>query len=280
MCGCETCIIFDDMHECLCLFWKRYISSMKREINQMQDGQRKFDLSAKLETYMSQVCSDPTNNEHEPMYNNGWDAASALGCSPVTIGDRQYCKFGCALRECPDCCNSWEQLIPPMERECTEQISYVIFGKHSKCSYHGDGRMRIEGKESICEQCKNMSDDHRAKLKGGISKVKKVKLQIMLTEPLNEFLQLGGTYKTYLWKMKQHQMHVKLMGSKFGVRMCYDYFQQNDGVLVTEMDYSEKYQPSPNREMQSEHFGKDTDVSMEICIVSFQDAEKARRIIS
>ena len=50
--------------------------------------------------------------------------------------------------------------------------------------------------------------------------------------------------------------------------------------IVTEMDYSEKYQPSPNREMQSEHFGKDADVSMEIRIVSFQDAEKARRVVS
>ena len=44
--------------------------------------------------------------------------------------------------------------------------------------------------------------------------------------------------------------------------------------------YSILNQPSPNREMQSEHFGKDTDVSMEICIVSFQDAEKAQRVIS
>lgn len=102
----------------------------------------------------------------------------------------------------------------------------------------------------------------------------------MLTEQLNEFLQPGGTYETYLWKMKQHQMHVKLMGSKFGVRMCYDYFQQNDGVLVAEMDYSERYQPSPMREIQSEHFGKDADVSMEIRIVSFQDTHKARCVVS
>ena len=63
-----------------------------------------------------------------------------------------------------------------MERECTEQILYVIFGKYSKCSYHSDGSMHVEGKELICEQCKNMSDDKRANLKGGIPKVRKVKL--------------------------------------------------------------------------------------------------------
>ena len=34
------------------------------------------------------------------------------------------------------------------------------------------------------------------------------------------------------------------------------------------------------REIQSEHFGKDADVSMEIRIVSFQDTHKARRVVS
>jgi len=73
--------------------------------------------------------------------------------------------------------------------------------------------MRVKGKESICEQCESMPDEKRANLKGGIPKVKQVELQIMLTEPLNDFLSPGGTYETYLWKMFQHQMHVKLLGS-------------------------------------------------------------------
>ena len=114
-----------------------------------------------------------------------------------------------------------------------------------------------------------MPDEKRANLKGGISKVKQVKLRIMLTEPLNDFLSPGGTYETYLWKMFQHQMHVKLLGSKFGVRMCYDHFKQNDGVIVVKMDSSERYQPVTMREIKSENFAKDVDVSMEIRIVSF-----------
>ena len=75
-------------------------------------------------------------------------------------------------------------------------------------------------------------------------------------------------------------MHLKLLGSKFGVRMCYDYFWDNNGVLVAEMDYSERYQPVPMREIQSENFGKDADVSMEIRIVSFQDTELSRCVVS
>ena len=80
--------------------------------------------------------------------------------------------------------------------------------------------------------------------------------------------------------MFQHQIHVKLLGSKFGVRMCYDYFQQNDGVLVAEMDYSERYQPVPLREIQFKNFGKDADVSMKIRIVSFQGTDMSQRIVS
>jgi hypothetical protein len=189
MCGCETCIIFNDMHECLNLFRKQNIARVNRELNTMQDGHRKFDLSAKLQTYMNQVCSNPNNHHYDPRYKSGWDAASALGCPPVTIDGRQYCKFACSLRECPECCDSWERFLPTMERECTKRISYVIFGTHYKCSYHSDASMRVKGKESICEQCENMPEERRKYLKGGIPKVKQVKLRIMLTEPLNEFLQ-------------------------------------------------------------------------------------------
>jgi hypothetical protein len=35
MCGYETCIIFDDMHECINLFRKRYITRMKKELQGM-----------------------------------------------------------------------------------------------------------------------------------------------------------------------------------------------------------------------------------------------------
>jgi hypothetical protein len=139
--------------------------------------------------------------------------------------------------------------------------------------------MQVEGKESICKQCESTPDEKRANLKGGIPKVKQEKLRIMLTEPLNDFLSPGGTYKTYLWKMFQHQMHVKLLGSKFGVRMCYDSYQQNNGVLVAEMDYSKRYQPVLMREIQSKNFRKDANVLMESSIVSFQGTDMSRHVV-
>ena len=123
---------------------------------------------------MNQVCSDPNDHHHKPKFKSGWDAASTLGCPPVIIDGRQYCQFAHALQESPERCNSWECLIPTMERDFTEQISYIIFGMRSKCSYYGDGSMQIEGKESICEQCESMSEEGRTNLKGGVLKVKQV----------------------------------------------------------------------------------------------------------
>ncbi len=79
-----------------------------------------------------------------------------------------------------------------------ERISYVIFGTHSKCSYHCDGSMQVKGKESFCMLCKSMPNEKRGNLKGGIPKVKQVKLRIMLTEPINKFIQPEGTYEKYI----------------------------------------------------------------------------------
>ena len=62
--------------------------------------------------------------------------------------------------------------------------------------------------------------------------------------------------------------------------MCYDHFNQNHGVIVVEMDYSERYQPVPMREIQLENFAKDADVSMEIRIVSLQENDLSRQTVS
>jgi hypothetical protein len=129
--------------------------------------------------------------------------------------------------------------------------------------------MQVEGKEHICRACETMSDERKSKLKCGIPRVKQVRLQIMLTETMSNFMKPGGTYKTYLWKMFYHATHVKLLGSRFCMSMIYDYARTTDGLTVCEMDYFERYQPVPMRKIQSENFEKDKDISMEIRIVTY-----------
>ena len=61
--------------------------------------------------------------------------------------------------------------------------------------------------------------------------------------------------------------------------MCYDYWKETDGAIVMGLDYSERYQPVPMRENQSENFAKDSDVSMEIQIVSYQEKKWVDQIL-
>ena len=116
----------------------------------------------------------------------------------VDIGDSNFTQMRCALNQYPICVDKWKDLVSEMELNCSERISYVVLGTHSKCSYHGDMNMRIEGKEYICRACENMSDKKKIKLKHGIPKVKQVRLIIMLSEAMSNFMKPGGTYETYL----------------------------------------------------------------------------------
>ena len=79
-----------------------------------------------------------------------WDAAFVLACSPVDIGNRNYTPMQCALNKCLNCADKWKDIVAELELNCSEQISYVVFGTHSKYSYHGDIDIRLEGKECMC----------------------------------------------------------------------------------------------------------------------------------
>ena len=270
MCGCETCVIVDDIQECLKLFRKKRINKMIRDVNGMRHGRAKTLAESQLAEYISHVCTHASGSELK--HNTGWEAAaSLLGCNCVEIDGREYIPFPCALQQCHKCENRWDELVPISEANCLDRISYVIFGSHPKCSYHGDEHIVSDGKDHRCELCDHMNDNEKSKLKGGPPRVRTVRLRIMITESMKDFMKQGGTYETYLWKMYHHIAHVKLLGSKFGSRMCYNHWKENDGVIVMELDYSERYQPVPMREIQSENFAKDADVSMEIRIVSYQE---------
>ncbi len=160
--------------------------------------------------------------------------------STSDVGGRSYAPMSCVLNTCSNCDNRWkDQMVAKMELDCKERISYVIFGTHSKCSYHGDGNMDVKGKEYICCECNSMPSEKLCSLKGGHPKVKKVKLRIMLTEEVDDFVCPGGTYENYLLKIYHHIAHIWLLGSRFATKMVYDYFNSNYDVLVMKMDYSE-----------------------------------------
>ncbi len=141
-------------------------------------------------------------------------AVSLLGCSCVEIDGREYISFPCALQQCHKCENRLDDLVPMLEVNCSDRISYVIFSSHQKCSYHGDEHIVSDRHEQRCALCNQMNNNEKSKLKGGPPRVRTMQLHIMITESMNDFMKHGGTYNTYLWKIYHHIAHVKVLESK------------------------------------------------------------------
>jgi hypothetical protein len=59
MCGCKTCIIFDDIQRCINLFQKQYIVSLKKDVEEMPVGETRVNASTDLQQYIQSVCNDP-----------------------------------------------------------------------------------------------------------------------------------------------------------------------------------------------------------------------------
>jgi hypothetical protein len=143
MCGCETRIIVDDMQQCLNLFCKRLINTLKKDIQCMRSVCAKNLAESQLAEYILVICTDASGNDLK--YNSGWEAASIMGCSTVNIDKREYILFPCAPQKCNTCVNRWEGCVPKMEANSTKRISCVIFGTHQKCSSHGDEHIQTKG---------------------------------------------------------------------------------------------------------------------------------------
>ena len=84
MCGCETCIIVDDIYSCVICWRKKYIRKLWKELNRMNNRDpNKATKKAALKKYIEHVFLDATGEV--PKYSKGWDASQSLGCEKVVI---------------------------------------------------------------------------------------------------------------------------------------------------------------------------------------------------
>eukprot|EP00581_Thalassiosira_minuscula_P033369 CAMPEP_0183788710 /NCGR_PEP_ID=MMETSP0739-20130205/68209_1 /TAXON_ID=385413 /ORGANISM="Thalassiosira miniscula, Strain CCMP1093" /LENGTH=153 /DNA_ID=CAMNT_0026032851 /DNA_START=75 /DNA_END=536 /DNA_ORIENTATION=+ len=137
MCGCETCIIFEDMHRCVVVWRKRRITEWKKKMQNMRDGRRKQEEETKLMTYINQVSTD--DEGHSGKHESAWDAALEMGCKPVQIGDRSYPHFSCVLNKCEKCKDCYKNMI---HMDTQDDILY-------------------------CVMCDEMDENKKRSLKGG-----------------------------------------------------------------------------------------------------------------
>ena len=133
-----------------------------------------------------------------------------------------------------------------------EKCWHNLYGSHHKCSYHGDRGLSDSVSEPTCLVCDTLTEAKKKALPGGYHKVKKIKTRIQVREAVDDFLFDGGTYQSHLTKMYHHIAHVMLLGSRSCGKMCRIFSQEDNGVVLMEEDYAEKYQGTPNGEIQSE----------------------------
>jgi len=113
MCGCQTCVMFDEMQRSLVVFRKKYIASLKARCEQMAEGASRDDEEEKLKQYIESVCV-VTDDCVYPKHATGWEAASMLGCPDVEVGSKTYTRLKCALQNCHHCNQKCEEILPEM----------------------------------------------------------------------------------------------------------------------------------------------------------------------
>ena len=93
----------------------------------------------------------------------------------------------------------------------------------------------------------------------------------MVESPINEFHQ--KVYIPTLKKFKLHHALVVMLGKNYCKEMRTRAFLTNDNWFLSEMDYAERLQKELNGEIQSDHFGENSTLSIEGCTLQYHQPQ-------
>ncbi len=93
--------------------------------------------------------------------------------------------------------------------------------------------------------------------------IRKKYIQMMKSEPMNEFIKEGGTYDTYSRAMLYHTFLVMMLGSPVLAKSVEEEVLSNERNILFRRDHLEQYTPWQTGEIMSESIGTDGDVSMD-----------------
>ena len=237
MCGCQTCVPFKDMYQNIKLWRKKFINRKQLEIDGMIAWSRaRTTLVDQLESYKRNVLDDGGSTV-VPEW--GWDAVAKLACpkveSAIDVNDdniiRCFHKFGCVIGKCDEC-PKWSTLIPAEELECTDYIKYCINGCYSQCSQHGQTFLCVNAMNAeYCMECEHTQITVQ-QVGRNIPCMQKKYIRQEETEPINEFMALGGMYHKHIKAMLYHSFLVVMLGSTVLVKNVVDIVKANDNNLL------------------------------------------------
>lgn len=183
----------------------------------------------------------------------------------------------------PSCSNRWCKLLhfcmcDRGEEDCIEKIKHTLY---LPCTWHGDRGIEKQGQSNdwfvVCAQAwmkVRYSGNQNTRSPPKYNQ----KYHTACTQKLQDFIKNDGTYHSYLQDYHLHSFHCKFLGTHGTLKRYPEHVSPNPEThILTNRDHSERYKPSPDKEFQSEHFGKHQSLSMEGCTTTVFSPKKRRR---
>ena len=251
ICGCECCTIMRMYHASLLKYRKTILST------QGSTSRRATRTKTHKNISLSEYELDVMEN-NEPKYPTPRDVISTMTCPNVS--DLQLPKLKCVMGRCKECPRP---SIPTLELTSNNEfakISYGAYKYHFRCKIHGP----LIGNKSDCAKCSLAVENNLLEVPEKISKRKEITLMETSIEKFH-----NDVYVPYLKKYKYHIFLVTLLSKNHCKKMRCDAFEENKNWFLSERDYAERLVKELDGEIQSEHFGDNSTLSIEGCILQY-----------
>ncbi len=265
MCACDKCGVSHDIQRSYNIKRMKIIKKLDRDVASMRDGRRKEEFHARIQKYKEEILVNGDLNVKRMS-----KAAEGVTCPCISINGLTLPRFACVLGDCTLCNNSYRPNIFEASRD--ETIKYMLYSPIHQCSWHGEQyleEIETNGKpKRICTKCENMTtaeiEEKRKTSKS--AKIFTKQYRSLYVKPLSEFVKIGGVYHNTMKMYRLHRWHRIFLGTDGALKMFRNHLLANPGThMLTNRDHSERYQPSPDGEFQTEHFAKHQSLSMEGC---------------
>ena len=164
------------------------------------------------------------------------------------------------MSRCKQCPNP---SIPEFELSTNNNIENIHFGAYKylyKCKIHGP----LIGNSSECGKCLLGVNNNSQEFSEKISKRKEIAL---MESSIDKFHK--DFYIPHLKKYKYHIALVTLLSKNHCKKMRCDAFENNANWILSERDYAERLVKELDGEIQSEHFGDNSTLSIEGCVLQY-----------
>lgn len=281
-CVCDKCGVPSEVHDSL--NFKRYklLKQLENDIKGMRPSARKTAKANELKKYKDEIVMDNGKLKYDRMSK----LIDEIACPAIEIDGVALPRFECAVGDCTVCKDNYQPI--EYEADCVETIKYNLYVGHTECSWHGDGSIEKRPNDTgqmqnFCTKCEVMSPEEMERWLGKKKRkatIKSSKYKSKYAEALQEFVKCDGTYHQQLRQYMLHRFHRTFLGTKVALKKIREYNENTPESIMIQSDYTEKYQPQPDGQFQSQYFDRNASLSAEGHAVTYYDVKKAERVLN